>query len=33
MPTISSTPTNLDMKRMIAPKALVGHPLVQQAAN
>ncbi len=33
MPTISSTPTNLDMKRMIAPKALVGHPLVQQAAD
>jgi len=33
MPTISSTPTNLDMKRMIAPRASVGHPLVQQATN
>ena len=33
MPTISPTPTNLDLKRMIPPKASVGHPLVQQATN
>lgn len=33
MPTISPTPTNLDMKRMIPPKASVGHPLAQKTAN
>ncbi len=33
MPTISPTPTNLDMKQMIPPKASLRHPLAQQAAN